>query len=168
MIYSKEEGRWLRDWEVNGTRRPFPPLYEAVKVYGERIYYDCPQYVKPKHCKWCGKPLTGRRTSFCCDECSRWFANCTVWNRGRDPYSLRILYRDNFTCQHCGEFHAMKNEYGIYIPIDDGNLNVHHIKPVSEGGGDEPENLITLCKNCHKEIHREMNLKEEINNGKNT
>ena len=52
--------------------------------------------------------------------------------------------------------------------IDDGNLNVHHIKPVSEGGGDEPENLITLCKNCHKEIHREMNLKEEINNGKNT
>lgn len=69
------------------------------------------------------KPLTGRRTNFCCDECSRWFANCTVWNRGRDPYSLRILYRDNFTCQHCGEFHAMKNENGIYIPIDDGIVN---------------------------------------------
>lgn len=44
----------------------------------------------------------------------------------------------------------------------------NRLKPVSEGGGDEPENLITLCKNCHKEIHREMNLKEEINNGKNT
>ena len=139
MIYNKDEDKWLRDWEINGTRRPFPPLYEAVKAYGERIYYDCPNYVELKHCKWCGKPLTGRRISFCCDECSRWFANCTIWNRGRDPYSLRILYRDNFTCQHCGEFHAMKNEHGIYIPIDDGNLNVHHIKPVSEGGGDEPE-----------------------------
>lgn len=158
MIYNKEEGRWLRDWEINGTRRPFPPLYEAVKTYGERIYYDCPQYVEPKHCKWCGKPLTGRRTSFCCDECSRLFNNCTVWNRGRDPYSLRILYRDNFTCQRCGEFHAMKNELGIYIPIDDGQLNVHHIKPVSEGG-DEPENLVTLCKECHKEVHKEMNIK---------
>ena len=67
MIYSKEEGRWLRDWEIKGTRRPFPPLYEAVKAYGERIYYGCPNYVEPKHCKWCGKPLTGRRTSFCCD-----------------------------------------------------------------------------------------------------
>lgn len=35
-------------------------------------------------------------------------------------------------------------------------LNVHHIKPVSQGGGDEPENLITLCVECHKEIHREI------------
>lgn len=52
----------------------------------------------------------------------------------------------------------MKNEHGIYIPIDDGGLNVHHIKPVSEGGGDEPENLITLCKDCHKEVHHEMRL----------
>ena len=31
MIYNKEENRRLRDWEINGTRRPFPPLYEAVK-----------------------------------------------------------------------------------------------------------------------------------------
>lgn len=77
----------------------------------------------------------------------------TVWNRGRDAYSLRILYRDNFTCQDCGEFHAHKNEHGIYIPIDDGKLNVHHIVPVSEGGGDEPTNLVTLCIDCHKKRH---------------
>lgn len=43
MIYNKDEGKWLKDWEINGTRRPFPPLYEAVKAYGERIY--------PTHCK---------------------------------------------------------------------------------------------------------------------
>lgn len=80
----------------------------------------------------------------------------TVWHRGRDSYSLRILYRDNFTCQDCGEFNAFKNEHGIYIPIDNGNLNVHHIKFVcdGDGGGDEPENLITLCKNCHKKRHK--------------
>lgn len=51
---------------------------------------------------------------------------------------------------------------------DDGNLNVHHIKPVSEGGDDKPENLITLCKECHKEIHRELNLKKENSYDKNT
>lgn len=46
----------------------------------------------------------------------------------------------------------------LLINIDDGGLNVHHIKPVSEGGGGEPENLITLCKDCHKEVHHEMRL----------
>lgn len=142
-----------RAWERNGTRRPFPALYEAQKMYGDQIFFDPPVYVESRHCKWCGKLLSGRRTSFCCDEHSQAFAGVTVWNRGRDPYSLRILFRDNFTCQKCGEFHAYQNEFGITIPIDDGMLNVHHIKPVSEGGGDEPENLMTLCVKCHKEIH---------------
>lgn len=89
----------------------------------------------------------------------------TVWNRGRDPYSLRILYRDNFTCQKCGEFHAFVNEYGITIPIDDSKLEVHHLIPVCKGGGDEPENLQTLCRECHKEETRK--LMEELYSDKN-
>ncbi len=32
-------------------------------------------------------------------------------------------------------------------------LHVHHIKPKEEGGGDEPENLITLCSAHHKIVH---------------
>lgn len=43
------------------------------------------------------------------------------------------------------------------IPIDDGQLEVHHILPVSKGGGDEQKNLITLCKKCHKKRHKDMN-----------
>lgn len=148
--------RYMRAWERNGKRRPFPPLYEAKKSYGERILYSAPEYTETLHCKWCGKPLTGRRTSYCCDEHKKSYNDIAVWHRNRDSYSLRILYRDNFTCQNCGEFHAFKNEYGIYLPSDDGNLNVHHILPVSQGGGDEPENLITLCKNCHKKLHKEV------------
>ena len=145
---------WEKYWQRNGTRRPFPALYEAIKAYGvDRVYFDQPQYVEDGYCKWCGKKIENkRRKIFCSDECSRWFNNCTVWGRGRDPYSLRILYRDNFTCQDCGEFKAMKNEHCVYIPIDNG-LEVHHIKPVSEGGGDEPENLITLCHDCHMKRH---------------
>ncbi len=138
-------------------RRRFPSLYAAKRLYGDRIFFPPPNYVEEKHCKWCGKELSGRRTSFCCDEHSRIFNNITVWNRGRDPYSLRILYRDNFTCQQCGEFHAFINEYNIALPIDDGKLNVHHIVPVSEGGGDEPENLTTLCIKCHRKIHNQKN-----------
>ena len=141
-------------WERNGKRRPFPALYEAVKAYGDRIYYPVPEYVESGRCKWCGNPIINkRRKSFCCDKCRYEYEKMTVWNRGRDAYSLRILFRDNFTCQDRGGFHAFQNEHGVYIPIDDGNLNVHHIRYVSDGGGDEPENLITLCLDCHKKRH---------------
>lgn len=61
---------YKRYWERNGTRRPFPPLYEAMKAYGD-VMYKVPEYVEPKHCKWCGQPLSGRRTSFCSNECSK-------------------------------------------------------------------------------------------------
>jgi 5-methylcytosine-specific restriction protein A len=64
-----------------------------------------------------------------------------------------MIYRDNFTCQDCGEFHAMVNQFGMTIPIVDGDLQVHHILPVASGGGDEPSNLVTLCRNCHKKRH---------------
>lgn len=144
-------------WERNGTRRPFPALYEAVRIYGEEnVYFHQPKYVKDGCCKWCGKEIVNkRRKEFCSDKCSKQFGLATVWNRGRDPYSLRILYRDNFTCQDCGQFLALKNDYGVYLPIDDG-LEVHHIKPVSEGGGDEQTNLISLCHECHQERHKRI------------
>lgn len=143
-------------WERHGKRRPFPALYEAVEMYGEEnVYFPCPVYERENQCPWCGKEVNNKRRRYCSDECRQKFNNMTVWNRGRDPYSLRILYRDNFTCQDCGKFLAYKNEHGIRIPIDVG-LEVHHIVPVSEGGGDEQSNLITLCSACHKKRHQIM------------
>lgn len=38
---------YKRYWERNGTRRPFPPLYEAMKAYGD-VMYKVPEYVNPK------------------------------------------------------------------------------------------------------------------------
>lgn len=144
-------------WEIHGTRRPFPSLYKAVESYGaENVYFPKPHYEKPGRCPWCGLEVKNKRCRFCSDDCRRDFDNATVWQRGRDPYSLRILYRDNFTCQDCGEFHAFRNKYGMTVPIDDGDLEVHHILPVSKGGGDEQRNFITLCKSCHKKRHKDM------------
>lgn len=148
-------------WEIHGTRRPFPSLYKAVEMFGkENVYFDKPIYEKENQCPWCGKTVNNKRRRFCCDDCRQKFDNATVWNRGRDPYSLRILYRDNFTCQDCGNFHAFINEFGMAIPIDDGLLQVHHILPVAQGGGDQQQNLITLCKKCHKERHDKLRIKE--------
>ena len=50
-----------------------------------------------------------------------------------------VLNRDKYTCQHC--------------KTKRGTLEVHHIIFRSNGGSDEPDNLITLCKHCHKELH---------------
>jgi 5-methylcytosine-specific restriction protein A len=32
-------------------------------------------------------------------------------------------------------------------------VDIHHVKHRSQGGTDEPENLIALCRECHEKIH---------------
>lgn len=59
-----------------------------------------------------------------------------------------VLNRDNYTCQFC------KGK------TKDSRLHVHHIIFRSNGGSDEHENLITLCKTCHDRLHNgEIKLK---------
>ena len=38
---------------------------------------------------------------------------------------------------------------------------VHHIKPKSEGGSDDTENLMTLCHRCHNVRHERFNGKRQ-------
>ena len=61
------------------------------------------------------------------------------FNYGYSSRRSAILHRDNYTCQCCGKKNC--------------RLEVHHIKFKSNGGTDDEENLITLCKKCHKGIH---------------
>jgi hypothetical protein len=49
-----------------------------------------------------------------------------------------VLKRDRYRCQGCGGTQR---------------LRVHHIIPISAGGSDDPSNLITLCSDCHGQIH---------------
>lgn len=51
------------------------------------------------------------------------------------------LDRDSYTCQSC------KGK------TKDSRLEVHHIVFRSNGGSDESENLMTLCKTCHDKVH---------------
>lgn len=53
----------------------------------------------------------------------------------------RVRDRDNNTCQICE---------------NTDELHVHHIVPVSEGRRKlDPQNLMTLCGDCHREVHSE-------------
>ena len=53
-----------------------------------------------------------------------------------------VLFRDNYTCQHC----KGKSK--------DSKLHVHHIIFRGQGGSDNVDNLICLCKTCHDKLHK--------------
>lgn len=136
-------------------RKPLISLYIAISQYGYKTVAR-PQLVADGLCQWCGNEIkSNRRKSFCCKEHSDTFHSFVTWGRTRNAYSNQIVWRDNLTCQDCGEYLAVKNCHGIYIPLESG-AEVHHILPVEFGGDDNPNNLITLCHNCHLERHRQL------------
>lgn len=62
-----------------------------------------------------------------------------------DEYNVRqyVLKRDNYTCQCCGAHTTKKKTV---------KLHVHHFEG-RQVGGNAPNNLITLCVDCHKALH---------------
>ncbi len=50
----------------------------------------------------------------------------------------KVLERDGWRCQLCGRR---------------SDLQVHHIRSRSKLGDDAEINLVTLCHNCHCQIH---------------
>lgn len=137
------------------------PNWTTVKRRGWDRYLvpKTRNYVLQGFCAWCGNRIGGRRTRFCCDACAQQYTLATIHRAGYGPYKRRILIRDNFTCRDCGKFMAMNNEWGVVVPAGSQRIDVHHIIPVSMGGGDEPTNLITLCPECHKKRHQHKNIK---------
>lgn len=53
---------------------------------------------------------------------------------------FRVLKRDNFKCVKCGNSPSKDH---------DVDLHVDHVVPLSLGGGDDIENLQTLCNKCN-------------------
>ena len=61
------------------------------------------------------------------------------FNYGYSSRRKAVLHRDNYTCQCCGKKNCQ--------------LQTHHIIFRSQGGTDDEDNMITLCKECHKGVH---------------
>jgi 5-methylcytosine-specific restriction endonuclease McrA len=57
----------------------------------------------------------------------------------------QVLERDGWRCQACGNMQ---------------NLQAHHLKFRSKSGGDEDQNLITLCAECHEQVHRKTGYRK--------
>jgi hypothetical protein len=113
-----------------------------------RVFYDSSKYYEEKaklqkadgiHCIVCGKLFErpDKRKSYCSQKCfSNWYYSIGVksWPEIRD----QVIKRDG-KCVKCGII---------------GPFEVHHVKPICEGGEEfNPDNCITLCYDCHKEMH---------------
>lgn len=105
-------------------------------------------------CKWCASKLSGARRSFCSDRCSRAYTKATFRNRTMAALPYRIACRDRFFCRVTGEDLALRNKFGVRIPASNGQLEVHHLIFVSEGGSDHESNLVTLSRDTHQDYHR--------------
>ena len=74
---------------------------------------------------------------------------------GFENIKAYIRDRDNYTCQYCKKQNV--------------KLHVHHIIFKSKGGTDRPDNLITLCEQCHNDLHAgkiQLTVKKLSNNFK--
>ncbi|MFF5109613.1 HNH endonuclease [Streptosporangium sp. NPDC000509] len=62
-----------------------------------------------------------------------------------------VLARDGYSCTNCG---LSVVEGFIEAPVT-AVLELAYLKPLTAGGSNSPENLITLCANCHMVFDRE-------------
>lgn len=142
--------------------------YEPISGEDHHLWIDKVQLV----CEWCGDdyertPKKAENSSFCKRECfnahqsENWVGeNNPLWKGGtrdRIPYRVirrdlendtwwnirdRVVERDDYTCQKCGEDYSG----------DTSRLQAHHIIPVKGGGRNTDELLMSLCRSCHNTV----------------
>ena len=69
--------------------------------------------------------------------------------RIKDPEAIkkaRLIW-----CEYCGR---------------NGAIHVHHLKSRGSGGHDTPDNLISLCKDCHTAAHGGQISREQLREAK--
>jgi len=166
-----ENGKW-----TGGYYKKKIPRYD---VFADKISYAEPvrrnqgdPNILEVKCTYCGKwfipkvhdiqnrirALNGYKYTrgelrlYCSDGCKQ---NCSTyyrvnWERGYQPLTSRevqpelrkiVFARDGYQCVKCG------NEL---------SLHCHHIDPVANNPIEsaDVDNCITLCKECHKEVHK--------------
>lgn len=95
----------------------------------------CPKLTAGRFCEEHDKQETKRYEKYDRDpEMKKRYGR--TWKRIRDRYiTLHPL------CERC-------QKQGKIVKADE----VHHIKPLSQGGSHDFENLMSLCTSCHSEI----------------
>lgn len=158
------------------------PTYDK---YINRISYaeECRHNLKDKNilevkCTYCGKwyiptgtevtsrimalngNIAGEYRLYCSNNCKR---ACSIYRRHKYPKGFKpatsrevqpqlrqlVFERDNYTCQKCGK------------TVDEIQIHCHHVDPVSQNPIESADidNCVTLCKDCHKWVHKQSDCK---------
>lgn len=73
----------------------------------------------------------------------------------RDPrVKAYVLRRAKGKCEACRNPAPFRTALGLDF------LEVHHMKPLAEGGSDRVQNAVALCPNCHRAMHNAADAKE--------
>lgn len=121
-------------------------------------------------CRWCWGDLPKRRRTFCGDACVEQYRREHDWTYIR---SL-VFERDRGVCRLCGVdtekirriLRSLRRRCRIDVWLpghasvalgrDHGGWEADHITPRHDGGGNQLDNLRTLCRACHKGVTREF------------
>lgn len=66
----------------------------------------------------------------------------------RDPHVRAwVLRQSRGRCEGCGQPAPFSDSHGLPY------LEVHHVRPLAQGGSDRISNTVALCPNCHRRCH---------------
>jgi len=75
-------------------------------------------------------------------------ADCVVTRFTRDPNVIAwVLFSADGRCEVCDSSAPFQRTGG------EPYLEVHHVRPLSEGGPDTTDNVVACCPNCHRQLH---------------
>jgi CRISPR/Cas system Type II protein with McrA/HNH and RuvC-like nuclease domain len=77
------------------------------------------------------------KTEYPFPDVIRLFKYVSIPFKRASPSKRNIFLRDSYTCQYCGS--TVK-----------ANLTIDHVMPISRGGKDTFENMVTACSSCNR------------------
>lgn len=115
------------------------------KKRGESLTHGCKHVIKVKITDQTPAPVTPVTTPDSNPSSTRRTESDTSWKPSDwEHRRVDVFERDGWTCQSCGV------DGGSNTDVE---LHPHHIKPRADDGTDDPENLLTLCRDCHRKLH---------------
>lgn len=102
-------------------------------------------------CLSCGNKINDKRKRYCSKDC-KYDCYCAVQDLSVTSIRRAVHQYFKFECQSCHVHFSFFTKAGFEFPIYSGV--VHHVIPLCKGGRDEFDNLMLLCKECHKEVHK--------------
>jgi hypothetical protein len=167
-----------RDKQYNKNSALFKTYFKQLEKFEEiRQYFEDLELLEVK-CAYCGKWMLptvlqvknriqtfngtthGENRFYCSENCKKSCPtfNQKIWPKGFKKATSRevvpllrqlVLERDDYTCQKCG------------VTTEAAQLHAHHEKSytLNKIMANDPDNCITLCKDCHKRIHLQEGCK---------